>query len=72
VELLAPSPTVKLPRTCNRQEAIRKKAVQLSNSTHEEILEEINRRDVLNFEEDDIGEDTDDDTSADGGSDGEG
>jgi hypothetical protein len=73
VKLLSPSPTVKLPRTCNRQEAIRKKAVRLSDSSHEEILDEINRRDVLNFEEQDIGEDTaDDDASSDGGSDGEG
>jgi hypothetical protein len=72
VKLLAPSPTVKLPRTCNWQEAIRKKAVRLSDLTHKEILEEINRRDVLNFEEDDIVEDTNDDASADGGSDGEG
>jgi hypothetical protein len=72
VELLTPSPTVKLPRTCNRQEAIRKKAVRLSDSTHEEILKEIHRRDVLNFEEDDTVEDTGDDASADGGSNGEG
>ena len=47
--------------------------MRLSDSSHEEILDEINRRDVLNFEED-IGEDTDadDDASADGGSDDEG
>ena len=59
------SATVKLPRTCNRREAINKGALRLSDASHEEILDEINRRDVLNFEED-IGEDTDDDASTDG------
>ncbi len=47
--------------------------VRLSDSSHKEILDEINQRDVLNFEEQDIGEGTaDDDASSDGGSDGEG
>ena len=66
--LLEPSATVKLPRTCNRREAIKKGALQLSDASHKEILDEINRRDVLNFEED-IGSDTDEDESTDGRSD---
>ena len=68
LDLLEPSEMVKLPRTCNRREALKKGALRLSDSSHEKILDEINRRDVLNFEED-IGKDTDDDASTDGRSD---
>jgi hypothetical protein len=65
VELLEPSAIVKLPRTCNQNEAIQKGALRLSDASHKEILDEINLRDILNFEED-IAEDIDDDASADG------
>ena len=68
LDLLEPSEMVKLPQTCNRRKATKKGVLRLSDSSHEEILDEIKRRDALNFEED-IGEDTDDDASTDGRSD---
>jgi hypothetical protein len=45
--------------------------LQLSNAPHEEVLGEINWRDVLHLEED-TGEDTNDDASTDGRSQDEG
>ena len=45
--------------------------LQISDASPKEILDKINQRGVLNFEED-IGGDTSDDASADGGSKGEG
>ena len=42
---------IKLPTTCNRREAIRKNAKRLSDESHEELLDEIDRRDALDYEE---------------------
>jgi hypothetical protein len=48
--LLEPSSIVALPNTCNRREATSKKAKRLSDESHEEILDEINRREILEYE----------------------
>ncbi len=40
LELLEPSATVKLPRTCNQCEAIKKGALRLSDASHEEKVRE--------------------------------
>jgi hypothetical protein len=53
LELVKPSKTVKLPSSCNRKEALSKGAKRLSDDSHLRILDEINRRDILDYEEDD-------------------
>ena len=66
LDLQKPSDEVKLPSTCNRSEATRKGATRLSDDSHLKILDEINRRDVLDYEEDDDSSDNDSDSCSDG------
>jgi hypothetical protein len=48
-----PSDEVKLPSNCNRRDALSKGARRLSDDSHLTILDEINRRDILDYEEND-------------------
>ena len=41
----------KLPNTCNKPVATRRGAQRISNDDHEEILDEIARREALEYEE---------------------
>ena len=41
--------TVKLPSTCNREQAREKGAMRITDTSHETILDEINRRDSLDY-----------------------
>ena len=57
--------TNKLPRACNRLEATRKNAGKISMQEHETIMEEAERRDRLEYNDDngseeDKGKDSDD------------
>ena len=52
LELVGESNGCRLPRTCNIAEAQGKGAKRISDLSHERILDEINRRDALAFEED--------------------
>lgn len=49
-----------LPRSCNQKEARRRNARRISDDSHQEILDEINRRDRLDFIEGENGEYKDD------------
>jgi hypothetical protein len=49
--LLQNSETDKLPNTCNKATAVRLGARRLCFDDHDQILEEINRRDRLNYDE---------------------
>jgi hypothetical protein len=57
-----PSDAVKLPSTCNRKDALSKGAKRLSDDCHLTILDEINRRDILDYEENEDSS-SDDDSS---------
>ena len=59
------SNTCQLPRTCNIAAAQGKGAKRISDLSHERILDGINRRDALDFEED-FEETDDDDDEGDG------
>jgi hypothetical protein len=63
LELQKPSNQIKLPSTCNRREALNKKATRLSDDSHLRILDEINRRDILDYEEDEEEESDDENIS---------
>ena len=52
LQLEVESETCKLPRTCNIAEARGLGAKRISDLSHERILDEVNRRDALAFEED--------------------
>ena len=52
LKLEVESGTCKLPRTCNIAEARGLGAKRISDLSHERILDEVNRRDALAFEED--------------------
>jgi hypothetical protein len=60
-----PSDEVKLPSNCNRRDALSKGARRLSDDSHLTILDEINRRDILDYEEND--DSSSDDDSVDSG-----
>jgi hypothetical protein len=51
------SATNKLPLTCNRLQATRKRAGKIATQEHEEIVEEAGRRDRLDFNEDEVSDD---------------
>jgi hypothetical protein len=61
LQLEKPSDQVRLPSACNRTEALKKGATRLSDDSHMTILDEIDRRDILDYEEDD-GSSSDDDS----------
>jgi hypothetical protein len=61
LEMNQPSPSIKLPSNCKREDALRKGAMRLSEYSHELLLDEINRRDALDYEEEDEEESTDED-----------
>jgi hypothetical protein len=46
-----------LPRTCNLAETQGKGARRILNMSHDQILDEVNHRDELEFEEQDLEED---------------
>ena len=52
---------MKLPSNCNRRDALSKGTRRLSDDSHLTILDEINRRDILDYKEND-------DSSSDDGS----
>ena len=54
-----PSASIKLPSNCKHKDAVRKGARRLSVYSHELLLDEINRRDALDYEEEDKEESTD-------------
>ena len=67
-----PSNAVKLPSNCNRKDALSKGARRLSDDCHLTILDEIHRRDILDYEENDDSSSDDDsgvDPSEEGSSD---
>jgi hypothetical protein len=51
VELESISEMNKLPHTCDRRTATRLGAKRISNEDHDEMLEEIHRREALEFDE---------------------
>ena len=51
LELLPMSTTNSLPNCCDVQTAKSKKAMSVSKDNHEEILEEINRRNMIDYDE---------------------
>jgi hypothetical protein len=53
LEMNQPLPLIKLPSNCKRKDALRKGAMRLSENYHELLLDEINRRDALDYEEED-------------------
>jgi hypothetical protein len=57
LELENESENCRLPRTCNIGQARAKGARRISDMSHERILDEVNRRDELAFEEQDLEED---------------
>jgi hypothetical protein len=61
LQLEKPSDQVRLRSACNRTEALKKGATRLSDDSHMTILDEIDRRDILDYEEDD-GSSSDDDS----------
>jgi hypothetical protein len=70
-KLMPISPDNQLPRTCRRQHAQELGAVRVSDEDHDEIMEEIHRREILDFDEEDdassssereTGDDDDDET----------
>jgi hypothetical protein len=63
----------KLPKTCNRMEATRQKAVRMSLHDHENIMEEAGRRDRLEYDDEEESKEDkseskedDDDSASDG------
>jgi hypothetical protein len=62
LELVEPSDAVKLPSTCNRRDALSKGARRLLDDCHLTILDEINQRDILDYEENEDSS-SDDDSS---------
>jgi hypothetical protein len=66
LHLIGESNSCRLPRTCNVSWAREKGAKRIADLSHERILDEINRRDSLAFEEDseEEGTDADDDEAA--------
>ena len=59
LEMNQPSASIKLPSNCKHKDAVRKGARRLSVYSHELLLDEINRRDALDYEEEDKEESTD-------------
>ena len=49
--LTSVSPTNQLPHTCRRQHAQELGALRVSDEDHDEIIEEIHRREILDFDE---------------------
>ena len=49
--LIPVSPMNQLPHTCQRQHAQELGAVRLSDEDHDKIIEEIHRREILDFDE---------------------
>ena len=54
------SPKNKLPNTCDKKAATKLKAEKLSDEDHEAIMEEICRRDVLEYDEEEDGDEDED------------
>ena len=61
----------KLPNTCDKKNATKLKAEKLSNADHEAIMEEIRRRDVLEYEEEEQEDEESEEESGDEDNDGE-
>jgi hypothetical protein len=51
------SATNKLPLTCNRFEAMQKKAGRIATQEHDTVMEEAGRHDTLDFDKDEISND---------------
>ena len=51
LELLEISPANKLPNNCDKRACTRLRARKISNESHEELIEEIHRRECLDFDE---------------------
>ncbi len=47
----------KLPRACNRMEATQQRALKVTSLDHDAIMEEASRRDRLEYDDDEDGED---------------
>ena len=56
---------VKLPNTCDKKKATKLNARRLTNECHEAYMAEIRRREVLEYDELDIGEDDDEEDEED-------
>ena len=64
VTLLPISKSNKLPNTCSKATAFRLKASKICVDDHDEILEEINRRDRLGYDEASSEDDSDESASS--------